>query len=323
MRYLRPAALRALEPADPTAQWTAVAVNGEAGRGSEADGQAYGQQRPEGELEAAGHAQRADQRRARRPVRAPRGPGPGPAGSPRRPAGPAAGPGRWPPRPRTGEHAGDVQLRVRASPSITASVRLPDTVSEGMSRRLLITSRAQASSPTGSAAATASQGSESISTTRSRPPRPARRTRTPRSRPSRGSRTGGGRRCRSRPPPPPRAQQDQPPRGHRGQHQPGHAGHREAAERGVPDLPGRGHARRDQPDRADPHLVGAADPVAVVVGVVHPDLQGQGDDQGQDAAPQREVAVAEGDPGPHHDRDDRGGQGTWPRPIDPVPGSGH
>ena len=54
--------------------------------------------------------------------------------------------------------------RVRASPSMTASVRLPATVSDGMSRRLLITSSAQASRPTGNAATTPSQGSERIST---------------------------------------------------------------------------------------------------------------------------------------------------------------
>ena len=41
---------------------------------------------------------------------------------------------------------------------------MPDKVSVGMSRRLLMTSSAQASNPTGSAAASASQGSESIST---------------------------------------------------------------------------------------------------------------------------------------------------------------
>ena len=44
----------------------------------------------------------------------------------------------------------------------TASVRLPAIVSEGMSRRLLITSRAHESRPTGTDAASASQVSRSI-----------------------------------------------------------------------------------------------------------------------------------------------------------------
>ena len=54
--------------------------------------------------------------------------------------------------------------RVRWSPATTASVRLPVAVSVGMSRRLLMTSSAQASSPTGTAAAKASQATRSICT---------------------------------------------------------------------------------------------------------------------------------------------------------------
>ncbi len=48
------------------------------------------------------------------------------------------------------------RVRVRPSPSRTASVRFPVTESVGMSRRLLTTSRAVASRPTGTAATTAS-----------------------------------------------------------------------------------------------------------------------------------------------------------------------
>ncbi len=54
--------------------------------------------------------------------------------------------------------------RVRLSPSTTARVRLPVTRSVGMSRRLLMTSSAQASSPIGAAAATVRGVSERICT---------------------------------------------------------------------------------------------------------------------------------------------------------------
>ena len=54
--------------------------------------------------------------------------------------------------------------RLRASPSMTASVRLPATVSVPMSRRLLTISRAQASSPAGTEAARPSQVSVFICT---------------------------------------------------------------------------------------------------------------------------------------------------------------
>ena len=54
--------------------------------------------------------------------------------------------------------------RVRWSPASTASVRLPVAASVGISRRLLITSSAQASSPTGTAAASASKATMSICT---------------------------------------------------------------------------------------------------------------------------------------------------------------
>ncbi len=55
-------------------------------------------------------------------------------------------------------------VRVRASPSLTARVRLPACVSVGMSRRLLTISRAQASSPAGTEAASPSQLNRDVST---------------------------------------------------------------------------------------------------------------------------------------------------------------
>ena len=54
--------------------------------------------------------------------------------------------------------------RVRASPMRTARVRLPDAVSPGMSRRLLITSSAVAHSPTGTDATSGSADSSSVCT---------------------------------------------------------------------------------------------------------------------------------------------------------------
>ena len=114
------------------------------------------------------------------------------------------------------------------------------------------------------------------------------------------------------------AQQQQPPGGGGGEREAGHAGGGEAGERGAEHLPRRGESRGHQPDRPDPALVGAADAVAVVVGVIDPHLQGQGDHQGEGRAPQREAAVPEGHPRAHHDRDDRGWQRTWPGTTQPL-----
>ena len=54
--------------------------------------------------------------------------------------------------------------RVRMSPRRTASVRLPEAVSPGMSRRLLTTSRAVTRNPTGMLAPSASHDSRSSCT---------------------------------------------------------------------------------------------------------------------------------------------------------------
>ena len=65
-------------------------------------------------------------------------------------------------------------------------------------------------------------------------------------------------------------------------------------------------------------LVRAADAVAVVVGVVDADLQRERHDQGEHGAPGGEPAVAEGDPGADEDGDDRGRQRPRPGTRQPV-----
>ena len=70
-----------------------------------------------------------------------------------------------------------------------------------------------------------------------------------------------------------------------------------------------GRARQaagDEPLRSDPDIVGTAHPVAVVVGVVHPDLEGQADDQGADHSPPHDVA------GPDCTRRRRARPERWP-----------
>ena len=113
-------------------------------RRSAAEREADGGQQPVGQLQPAGRAEHGDQRRPGRATRHDAAPAAPRAAWRRARAAPAGAA----PRPtRRHERAGDerdVQPRVRRSPSRTASVRLPDAVSVGMSRRLLTTSSAHA-----------------------------------------------------------------------------------------------------------------------------------------------------------------------------------
>ena len=78
------------------------------------------------------------------------------AGPARASSAPEPGRPRWRRPPRTGISTAATYSRlVAGAPMRTARVRLPLAVSPGMSRRLLTTSRATASRPTGTAAATA------------------------------------------------------------------------------------------------------------------------------------------------------------------------
>ncbi len=158
---------------------------------------------------------------------------------------------------------------VRWSPSTTASVRLPVSLSVGMSRRLLMTSSAQASRPIAAAAAQRQPGQRPhlhVGRAGDRGQAEEHEYRHLAQRPVavRAAAPGvePGRRDRGS------AQQQQPPGSDRGQHQAGRAGDGEAAKRGRQHMLRLRQAGADQPDRADADLIGAADAVAVVVGVV-------------------------------------------------------
>ena len=90
--------------------------------------------------------------------------------------------------------------------------------------------------------------------------------------------------------PAPTATQPPLPR-QRHQRQPGQRRDREAQERRVAHRRGRGQPRPDQPHRPDPVVVGAADAVGVVVGVVDAHDERDGDDQ-REQRPQRLTAAA-------------------------------
>ena len=98
-----------------------------------------------------------------------------------------------------------------------------------------------------------------------------------------------------------RPHHEDPPRRGPGQAEADHSGHAEAGQRGALDGPGRGQARRHQANGADPLVVGPADAVRVVVGIVGPHLDGQGDDQGGKGPPphaDRRSRLQRGDAGP-------------------------
>ncbi len=111
---------------------------------------------------------------------------------------------------------------------------------------------------------------------------------------------------------------EEPPGGEGGQGEPGDPGDPERGEGGGAHGGRLGQARGDQAQRTDPDLVGAPDAVGVVVGVVRADLQGEGDEEGQDgAAPQQarrvpvELLLAPPADGRAHDhRHHRRGQGA-------------
>ena len=120
-----------------------------------------------------------------------------------------------------------------------------------------------------------------------------------------------------------RADQHEPPGRARRQHQAGRGGHAERQERRALDRRRGRCPGADQPHRPDPLGVGAPDAVAVVVGVVHADLQGQADDQGQHRLPPHRVAVVRRHAGAREHRRDRGGQGARPGACHPLAGSRH
>ena len=104
---------------------------------------------------------------------------------------------------------------------------------------------------------------------------------------------------------------------------PATAGDTERQERGALHGPGRRRTRADEPHRADPVGVGAADAVGVVVGVVHADLQGEGDHEGEQRLPPDRLVVVRRDTSAGEHRRDRGRQRARARAGDPVSGGGH
>ena len=174
---------------------------------------------------------------------------------------------------------------MRASPSRTARVRLPASTSVGMSRRLLATRIAQARAPTPTAGEPGARPGRAADLDVRRADHRdeaeededhhlaqaevAVGTRPAGVEPGRGHAQ--------------RAHDQQPPRRQGGQHQAGHRGHPEGGERGgAAPRPG-GGAGADEPHRADPVVVGAADAVGVVVGVVDAHLQRQRDHRASSA----------------------------------------
>ena len=90
------------------------------------------------------------------------------------------------------------------------------------------------------------------------------------------------------------------------------------------DRAGRNRAGPDEPLRADAVVVGATDPVGVVIGVVHPGHQGECDDERSDhGGPTRRLVdmVGGGDAGDHRCKSD--GQGTRANAVDPLREGGH
>ena len=105
----------------------------------------------------------------------------------------------------------------------------------------------------------------------------------------------------------------------RHQRQPGQRRDREAQERRVAHRRRRGQPRPDQPHRPDPLVVGAADAVGVVVGVVDADHQRDGDDQREQRPHRLHRPRTDRRPGADQHRGDRGRQRPRPRSRDPLP----
>ena len=275
---------------------------------------------PNASCDAAGAAEHGDQRRAAGAGRARRGrldrrAAPTPA-----PAGPTAATTR---RRRRSTNAATSRAtyshRVRASPSRTASVRLPAAVSDGMSRRLLTTSSAHARHPAAHPITHRQPGHPLDGDVRraDRRHEPEEHEHEQLAEPGVAVRPRA-RRCRTTP-------RRSPPRRRRAatttssRRAPG----RRRRRRRTPANAARFTARRrlqpgrDEAHRPDPRVVGAADAVAVVVGVVHADLQGQADDEGDGDPPPHHRSGADRAPGADGDGHDGGGQRARPGAEDP------
>ena len=193
-------------------------------------------------------------------------------------------------------------------------------VSVGMSRRLLTTSRAHARQPGGAAHHHAERGDPLDRHVRraDRRHQPEEHEHEHLAEPEVAVRPRA-RRCsttRRRSPPPRRraATTTSSP----AQRQPGHRGHAERGERGPLHRAPAAEARGDEPERADPRVVGAAHAVAVVVGVVHADLQGEADDERDGDAPPRDDAAPTAQPAPMATGTTAAGSVRGRAPSDPA-----
>ena len=100
---------------------------------------------------------------------------------------------------------------------------------------------------------------------------------------------------------------------------PDEGGEPEERERHELDVVGVGEVLADEPHRADPVAVGAADAVGVVVGVVHADLEADRHDERQER--ESEVRLVDGGGGrggADDDGGDGGGEGARAGAVDPL-----
>ena len=110
----------------------------------------------------------------------------------------------------------------------------------------------------------------------------------------------------------------EPPGRGRSEDQADQRGGTERRERSGLHGAGSGGAAADEAQRTDPVLVGAADAVGVVVGVVHPDLQEQRDEQSERGLPPHRLVHPQRDRGPGQHRGYRSRQRPGSRPRDPL-----
>ena len=123
--------------------------------------------------------------------------------------------------------------------------------------------------------------------------------------------SGGERSC---------ADRQEPQRGVECDRKAGHCRQPKCHHRRSLDCAGRRQTARDETHRADPHIIGATYAVAVVVGIVHPDLQRQAHHQGCGHAPPHDAigALADGCRSADRDGHHRGGQGSGARSGHPA-----
>ena len=119
------------------------------------------------------------------------------------------------------------------------------------------------------------------------------------------------------------ADHDQPRRADHGKRQPRRGRHPEADQRCGEHRTRRRQPGSDQPQRSGADVVGAADAVGVVVGVVDPDDHRDRDDQRQQGLPPHRAVQPGRGTGPRDHRGDGIGQGPRTGTLDPLRDTGH